>query len=92
MRHGGGIRVLSRSDGDAKAGTGTPRPRLFRLERDQGVIDRLGFNNDGAEARCRRPARARAFGGIVGVNVGANKDTGDRAAYDVKLIELCAGR
>ena len=38
---------------------GNPRPRLFRLERDEAVINRMGFNNDGAEAVLRRLARAR---------------------------------
>jgi dihydroorotate dehydrogenase len=56
---------------------GNPRPRLFRLDRDEAIINRLGFNNDGAEAVHRRLA-ARRRRGIVGVNVGANRDSGDR--------------
>jgi dihydroorotate dehydrogenase len=59
---------------------GNPRPRLFRLERDQAVINRLGFNNDGADAVLRRLAARAQSGGIVGVNVGANKDSNDRVA------------
>ena len=55
---------------------GNPRPRLFRLERDEAVINRMGFNNDGADAVLRRLAARAHHGGIVGVNVGANKDSG----------------
>ena len=69
---------------------GNPRPRIFRLERDEGVINRLGFNNDGAEAVLRRLAARAHLGGIVGVNVGANKDSTDRTADYVKLIEIFA--
>ncbi|MGV2494661.1 quinone-dependent dihydroorotate dehydrogenase [Pelagerythrobacter aerophilus] len=59
---------------------GNPRPRLFRLAEDRAVINRMGFNNGGAaeaEARLRRRA---ARPGIVGVNIGANKDSADRIA------------
>jgi dihydroorotate dehydrogenase len=73
-----------------KPQAGNPRPRLFRLERDQAVINRMGFNNDGAEAVLRRLAGRAHLGGIVGVNVGANKDTTDRVADYVKLIETFA--
>ena len=73
-----------------KPQVGNPRPRLFRLERDEAVINRMGFNNDGAEAVLRRLAARAHFGGIVGVNVGANKDSTDRAADYVKLIETFA--
>jgi dihydroorotate dehydrogenase len=69
---------------------GNPRPRLFRLERDEAVINRMGFNNDGAEAVLRRLAGRAHLGGIVGVNVGANKDSADRVADYVKLIETFA--
>jgi dihydroorotate dehydrogenase len=69
---------------------GNPRPRLFRLERDEAVINRMGFNNDGAEAVLRRLASRANHGGIVGVNVGANKDSADRVADYVKLIETFA--
>lgn len=69
---------------------GNPRPRLFRLEDDSGVINRMGFNNDGAEAVLRRLAARARLGGIIGVNVGANKDSADRASDYVKLIELFA--
>ena len=69
---------------------GNPRPRIFRLERDEAVINRLGFNSDGAETALRRLAGRARFGGIVGVNVGANKDSADRTADYVKLIETFA--
>ena len=73
-----------------KPQAGNPRPRLFRLERDEAVINRMGFNNDGAEAVLRRLAARAGGGGIVGVNVGANKDSEDRIADYVKLIETFA--
>jgi dihydroorotate dehydrogenase len=69
---------------------GNPRPRIFRLERDEAVINRMGFNNDGADAVLRRLAGRAHLGGIVGVNVGANKDSPDRVADYVKLIEVFA--
>jgi dihydroorotate dehydrogenase len=69
---------------------GNPRPRLFRLDRDEAVINRMGFNNDGAEAVLRRLASRANHGGIVGVNVGANKDSPDRVADYVQLIETFA--
>ena len=73
-----------------KPQSGNPRPRLFRLERDEAVINRMGFNNDGAEAVLRRLASRASHGGIVGVNVGANKDSPDRVADYVQLIETFA--
>jgi dihydroorotate dehydrogenase len=73
-----------------KPQAGNPRPRLFRLERDEAVVNRMGFNNDGAEAVLRRLAARAHLGGIVGVNVGANKDATDRVADYVRLIETFA--
>ena len=73
-----------------KPQSGNPRPRLFRLERDEAVINRMGFNNNGAEAVLRRLASRANHGGIVGVNVGANKDSVDRVADYVRLIETFA--
>ncbi|MBM3584239.1 MAG: quinone-dependent dihydroorotate dehydrogenase [Alphaproteobacteria bacterium] len=58
---------------------GNPRPRLFRLAEDRAVINRMGFNNDGLDAVAARLAR-RTRPGIVGANVGANKDSEDRIA------------
>jgi dihydroorotate dehydrogenase len=73
-----------------KPQAGNPRPRLFRLERDEAIINRMGFNNDGAEAVLRRLAARAHLGGIVGVNLGANKDAEDRVADYVTLIEKFA--
>jgi dihydroorotate dehydrogenase len=73
---------------------GNPRPRLFRLDPDQAVINRFGFNSEGeAVVLARLAARAGqggAFAGILGVNVGANKDSADRSADYVRLIESFA--
>jgi dihydroorotate dehydrogenase len=57
---------------------GNPKPRLFRLVEDEAVINRMGFNNGGQPAAKARLAGARP--GIVGVNIGANKDSEDRIA------------
>lgn len=73
-----------------KPQAGNPRPRLFRLERDEAVINRMGFNNDGADVVLRRLAGRVHLGGIVGVNIGANKDSSDRVADYVRLIETFA--
>jgi dihydroorotate dehydrogenase len=59
---------------------GNPKPRLFRLEADAAVINRLGFNNEGHAAAHDRLSRRPGRGGIVGVNVGTNRDSADRAA------------
>jgi dihydroorotate dehydrogenase len=69
---------------------GNPRPRVFRLERDEGVINRMGFNNDGAHVVLRRLAARAHSGGIIGVNIGANKDSANRVADYVRLIEIFA--
>jgi dihydroorotate dehydrogenase len=69
---------------------GNPRPRLFRLPADEGVINRLGFNSEGADAVLRRLAARASEGGIVGVNVGANKDSADRISDYVRQIEMFA--
>lgn len=69
--------------------SGNPRPRLFRLDRDRGVINRLGFNSAG-HARTHANLSRRRMGGIVGVNLGANKDSADRIADYVSGIEAFA--
>jgi dihydroorotate dehydrogenase len=69
---------------------GNPRPRLFRLDADEAVINRLGFNSEGADAVLGRLAARVGAGGIVGVNVGANRDSSDRTADYVRLIETFA--
>jgi dihydroorotate dehydrogenase len=64
---------------------GNPRPRLFRLAEDRAVINRFGFNNDGMAAIAARLA-ARPPGGIVGLNLGANKTSPDRAADFAEVL------
>ncbi|MEW4449390.1 quinone-dependent dihydroorotate dehydrogenase [Qipengyuania sp. JC766] len=60
--------------------TGNPKPRLFRLVEDRAVINRMGFNNRGqASARERLERRTAPRRGILGINIGANKDSEDRA-------------
>ena len=85
--------VLGLGCGFAEVGTITPkpqvgnaRPRVFRLVNDQAVINRLGFNNGGHAAALKR-LEARAQRGIVAVNIGANKDTEDKAADYVLGLE-----
>jgi dihydroorotate dehydrogenase len=92
-----GDAVLRLGFGFAEIGTvtpkpqpGNPKPRMFRLPADEGVINRLGFNNEGHAAAAAR-LRARAGRpGIVGVNIGANKDTVDRVADYVAGINAFA--
>ena len=69
---------------------GNPRPRVFRLRADAAVINRYGFNNDGLEVIAAR-LKKRERKGIIGVNLGANKDSDDRAADYVKGVEALAG-
>ena len=69
---------------------GNPRPRVFRLPRDEGVINRLGFNSEGGDAVLRRLAARANQGGIVGINIGSNKESADRIADYVRLIETFA--
>ncbi|CBA15728.1 quinone-dependent dihydroorotate dehydrogenase [Xanthomonas albilineans] len=54
---------------------GNPKPRMFRLPQQQAVINRLGFNNLGVDALVRNVARARRQRGLLGINIGKNKDT-----------------
>ncbi len=65
---------------------GNPSPRVFRLPRDRAVINRLGFNNGGHAAALARLQR-RTGPGVVGVNIGANKDATDRVADYVRGLE-----
>ena len=69
---------------------GNPRPRLFRLADDRAVINRMGFNNHGAEAAARRLAARRARGGLIGINIGANKDSPDRIADYAAMTQIMA--
>ena len=66
---------------------GNPRPRVFRLMEDRAVINRYGLNSDGAEAVARNLERRRQPG-IVGVNLGANKDSADRTADYAECLRV----
>jgi dihydroorotate dehydrogenase len=72
-----------------RAQAGNPRPRLFRLVEDEAVINRMGFNNAGHGPAFKR-LRDRKSKGIVGVNLGANKDSADRMADYVAGIAVFA--
>ena len=67
---------------------GNPRPRLFRLAPDRAVINRMGFNNGGAEAAVARLAARIGRPGVVGINIGANKDSADRIADYATMTRL----
>jgi dihydroorotate dehydrogenase len=69
---------------------GNPRPRMFRLIEDRAVINRMGFNNQGIESVAERLLRRQSRGGIVGVNLGKNKDTVDAAADYEKGVKAFA--
>lgn len=69
---------------------GNPKPRLFRLSEDKAVINRMGFNNGGGEAALERLNRRAGRPGIVGVNIGANKDSEDRVADYAKMAAMMA--
>jgi dihydroorotate dehydrogenase len=78
--------LLAAGFGFVEAGTltprpqrGNPRPRLFRLTRDRALVNRLGFNNQGYEAAHARLSRRRPRG-VLGINIGPNKDSADRIA------------
>lgn len=67
---------------------GNARPRLFRLTQDGAVINRFGFNNDGARAVAKRLAQ-RPRDAVIGLNLGANKDSADRAADYGEVLRIC---
>jgi dihydroorotate dehydrogenase len=69
---------------------GNPKPRLFRLAEDRAVINRMGFNNRGAAAAAERLAARKARGGIVGINIGANKASPDRVADYATMARIMA--
>jgi dihydroorotate dehydrogenase len=88
--------LLGAGFGFVEVGTLTPRPqagnarpRLFRLSRDQALVNRLGFNNDGYGAAHQRLSR-RFPSGIVGVNIGPNKDSADRVGDYVLGVKTFA--
>jgi len=88
--------MLAFGFGSVEAGTvtprpqpGNPKPRIFRLNEDSGVINRLGFNNKGLAAARSKLVALKGRPGIRGINIGANKDTSDRVAdYVEGLREL----
>jgi dihydroorotate dehydrogenase len=90
-------RLLGQGFGFVEIGTvtprpqpGNPRPRLFRLDADRGAINRMGFNSEGLDAVKARLA-ARAPLGIVGLNLGANKESPDHAADYVAGLRVVGG-
>lgn len=64
-----------------RAQAGNPKPRMFRLPEHEAVINRLGFNNAGVDALVRNAERAR-FSGVLGINIGRNKDTANERAVE----------
>lgn len=68
---------------------GNPKPRLFRLTEDRAAINRFGFNNEGMEVMAKRLAD-RPKDAVIGLNLGANKDSEDRAGDFVKVLAHCA--
>jgi len=89
--------MLSLGFGSVEVGTitpkpqpGNPRPRLFRLLEDRAVINRFGFNSQGQTVALRRLARRLRTRGIVGVNIGANKDSPDRIGDYVEGVRRMA--
>jgi dihydroorotate dehydrogenase len=90
--------LLSLGFGFVEVGTVTPRPqpgnpqpRLFRLAEDRAVINRMGFNNDGQPAVFDRLLQCRHVHGVIGVNVGANKDSVDRISDYVSGVRSMSG-
>lgn len=72
-----------------RAQIGNPKPRLYRLTADQAAINRFGFNNDGATSICARLALRPKSKVPVGLNLGANKDSADRAADFTAVLAAC---
>ncbi|MGV3548492.1 quinone-dependent dihydroorotate dehydrogenase [Rhizobium sp.] len=90
--------ILGLGFGFAEIGTvtplaqpGNPKPRIFRLAADEAVVNRFGFNSEGHGAALARLQARRGRSGIVGVNIGANKDAADRIADYVAGIRAFAG-
>ena len=73
----------------AKAQPGNPKPRLFRLPQADAIINRMGFNNDGAAAVCARVAKVKeTLDAVIGVNLGRNKTTANDHALDDYLLGM----
>jgi len=71
-----------------RAQPGNPKPRLFRLTEDKAAINRFGFNNHGMDAAAAKLAD-RPKTGVIGLNLGANKDSDDRASDFAKVLAKC---
>ena len=69
---------------------GNPKPRLFRLKEDRAVINRMGFNNEGQDAALPRLQGRKRRLGVLGINIGANKDSDDRIADYVSGVQKVA--
>jgi dihydroorotate dehydrogenase len=69
---------------------GNPKPRIFRLPEDRAIINRLGFNNGGLNAGLERVSKRAGGDGVLGINVGANKDATDRTADYVHGVSRAA--
>ena len=89
--------LLALGFGFVEAGTvtprpqeGNPKPRLFRLVEDNAVINRMGFNNEGGEVVAGRLGARLGSPGIVGANIGANKDSVDRIADYAQMTRIMA--
>jgi dihydroorotate dehydrogenase len=70
-----------------RAQAGNPKPRMWRLPEHEAVINRLGFNNSGVDALVRNVEKAK-FSGVLGINIGKNKDTPNENAVDDYLFCL----
>lgn len=87
-----GFGFLEAGAATPRAQPGNPKPRLFRLTPDRAIINRFGFNNDGAAAIGARLA-ARSRGAVpVGLNLGANKDSTDRAGDFAAVLATCGAQ
>jgi dihydroorotate dehydrogenase len=73
-----------------KPQAGNPKPRLFRLAEDRAVINRMGFNNEGQDAAYERLRHLTGIHGVIGVNIGANKDSPDRIGDYVEGVRRMA--
>ncbi len=74
-----------------KPQTGNPKPRIFRLPADRALINRLGFNNEGLDAATRRLAQRKPDHGVIGANIGANRDAEDPVADYAACLDALYG-
>lgn len=84
----GGFGFVEVGAATPKPQPGNPRPRLFRLTEDRAAINRFGFNNQGMEAIAQRLSQ-RPRDAVIGLNLGANKDSDDRAGDFVRVLKRC---